>query len=256
MTDRFCLLTALILIFSILSPFNGVEAVPISRVSPKNPSHVPNGLMKPRYILPASTNKSSSDCEVIVETVENHPVSTPYVVVVKGSPGLVGFVRLMYDDLRDIPGAISIQIHIGDSVLDPFFVVFVLIACLGFVSGPENKNDHELEDHDCYACNHRDLEDKWDILCPAPERVVAKDGKMLHVDGITFYRARVRSIGCNVPVTWSSHEVFKLLDIHQRSGDGKERALLVRPVKACKLMPLLSLDGVHYFLTTVPGPVS
>ncbi|KAJ3860005.1 hypothetical protein EV359DRAFT_67676 [Lentinula novae-zelandiae] len=161
MPDRFCLLAVLILIFSILSPFNGVDAVPISRVSSSDLSHMPNGLMKPRYILPISTtNKSSSDCEVIVETVEGHPVSTPYVVVVKGSPGLVGFVRLMYNDLRDIPVAISIQIHIGASILVPFFVIFVLVACLGFVSGPEDQNDYELEDYDCDACNHRDLEEK------------------------------------------------------------------------------------------------
>ncbi|KAJ4497579.1 hypothetical protein C8R41DRAFT_821619 [Lentinula lateritia] len=158
MPDRFCLLAALILIFSILS-FNGVDAVPISTVSSFDPSHLPNGLMKPRYILPISTtNKSSSDCEVIVETV-----STPYVVVVKGSTGLIGFVRLMYNDLRDIPVAISIQIHTGASILVPFFVIFVLVACLGFVSGPEDQNDYELEDYDCYACNHRDLEEKVEL---------------------------------------------------------------------------------------------
>ncbi|KAJ3929034.1 MAG: hypothetical protein NXY57DRAFT_963987 [Lentinula lateritia] len=179
MPDRFCLLAALILMFSILSPFNGVDAVPISTLSSSDPSHLPNGLMKPRYILPISTtNKSSSDCEVIVETgmtvfrcctpstrflTNGGSVSTPYVVVVKGSTGLIGFVRLMYNDLRDIPVAISIQIHIGASILVPFFVIFVLVACLSFVSGPEDKNDHELEDHDCYACNHRDLEEKMGV---------------------------------------------------------------------------------------------
>ncbi|KAJ4493590.1 hypothetical protein C8J55DRAFT_499168 [Lentinula edodes] len=156
MPDRFCLLAALLLIFSILSPFNGVDAVPISTVSSSDPSHLPNGLMKPRYILPISTtNKSSSDCEVIVETV-----STPHVVIVKGSADLVGFVRLMYNDLRDIPVAISIQINIGPSVLVSFLVVLLLVAGLGFVSGPEDENDHECEDHDCYACNHCDLEEK------------------------------------------------------------------------------------------------
>ncbi|KAJ3873123.1 hypothetical protein F5051DRAFT_131858 [Lentinula edodes] len=154
MPDYFCLLAALILIFSVLSPFNGVDAAPISRVSSSDLSHVPNGLMKPRYILPTSTNRSS-DCEVRVETV-----STPYVVVVKGSADLVGFVRLMYNDLRDIPVAISIQINVGPSVLVSFFVVLLLVAGLGFVSGPEDENDHECEDHDCYACNHYDLEEK------------------------------------------------------------------------------------------------
>ncbi|KAJ3892525.1 hypothetical protein GG344DRAFT_64510 [Lentinula edodes] len=212
MPDHFCLLAALILIFSVLSPFNGVDAAPISRVSSSDLSHVPNGLMKPRYILPTSTNRSS-DCEVRVETVEGYLVSTPYVVVVKGSADLVGFVRLMYNDLRDIPVAISIQINIGPSVLVSFFVVLLLVAGLGFVSGPEDENDHECEDHDCYACNHCDLE----------EKVVTKDGKMLHVDGITTARAYGYSIGYNT----------------------------------CKR---LSIDAdtvaVWVYYTTVPGPVS
>ncbi|GAW00699.1 hypothetical protein LENED_002243 [Lentinula edodes] len=197
--------------------------------------------MKPRYILPTSTNRSS-DCEVRVETV-----STPYVVVVKGSAGLVGFVRLMYNDLRDIPVAISIQINIGPSVLVSFFVVLLLVAGLGFVSGPEDENDHEGEDHDCYACNHWHAHDCSSAVLLWLQ-VVTKDGKMLHVNGITTAHAYGYSIGYNYLVshvsaypgnvdaltgtggthTTSTSSESSSLNIHQRSG---ERALLVRPVK-------------------------